>query len=225
MDAGQQTLELDKDALPAFHAAPCSALFVRTDSIYKRFGLDCWDAERDATNYRGDLPVITHPPCRTWSRLAPCVTRARPGEKELAPWAVDQVQKWGGVLEHPAGSKLWDHCKLPPAGGLPDAHGGICIEVDQWHWGHWAKKPTRLYIAGATNIPAMPIRSGRPTHCVTQGKNVRIGHPRFLPRIPDWEREATPELFARWLVEIAASCKQNAEATDPATTKSNTIES
>lgn len=190
-----------------------SILFVRADSIYKTMpGTDCYDIQRDAKTFAGGTPVIVHPPCRTWSSLAPCVTRAKPGEKALAPWAVEQVRKWGGVLEHPAGSKLWAYCKLPPAGGLPDEHGGICLLVDQWHWGHRARKPTRLYIVGAASIPAMPVRVGKPTHCVTQGKGVRVGHPKFLPRVPDWEREATPPAFAEWLIRLAASCKHNAKA-------------
>ena len=187
---------------------PGSALFVRVDSIYKTMGLDCWDSNRDALTWSGGSTVIAHPPCRTWSRLAPCATKAIPGEKELAPWAVTQVQKWGGVLEHPAGSRLFAHCNLPDAGDPPDEHGGIVIEVNQWHWGHRARKMTKLYIVGASSIPAMPVRMGKPTHCVTQGKGVRVGHPKFLPRIPDWEREATPPAFAKFLVEIAASCNQ-----------------
>lgn len=191
-------------------APTCSALFVRADSIYKEMGLDSWDADRDATQWPGGNPVIAHPPCRTWSMLSTCVTRARPREKELAPWAVSQVQRWGGVLEHPAGSKLFAHCGLPEPDGFPDEYGGIVLLVDQWHWGHRAKKPTKLYIVGAGEIPAQPRRDGQPTHCVTQGHGVRVGDPAFLPRIPDWEREATPKDFARWLVEIAESCKQNA---------------
>lgn len=184
-----------------------TALFVEPDSIYKHLGIDAWDRNRDATRWPGGNPVIAHPPCRTWSTLATCVTRATPGEKALAPWAVDQVQRWGGVLEHPAGSRLFAHCGLPVPGGFPDQHGGITIKVNQFHWGHRASKPTLLYIVRSTDIPPEPRRPGRPTHCVTQGHGIRIGHSRFLPRIPDWERQATPVEFARWLIQIASSCR------------------
>lgn len=37
-----------------------------------------------------------------------------PDEKALALWAVEQVRKFGGVLEHPKRSTLW------PAAGLPE---------------------------------------------------------------------------------------------------------
>lgn len=185
-------------------------LFVRADSIYKTLpGVDCYDAQRDARTWPGGCPVVAHPPCRTWGRIAPLVTRATPGEKELGPWAVEQVRRWGGVVEHPAGSRLFAYCGCGVPGGLPDEHGGIVIEVDQFHWGHRAAKPTRLYIVGTLDIPPIPHRDGRPSHCITQGHGVRIGHPAFKPRVPDWEREATPLAFATWLVELARRCSKH----------------
>ena len=179
-----------------------SVLFTRSDSIYKRMGFDCWDLERDALNWPGGCPVIAHPPCRTWSALSHMATRAREGEKELAPWAVRQVQRWGGVLEHPARSKLFTHCGLPRAGEPPDQYGGIVLLLNQWHWGHRASKPTKLYIVGASKLPPRPVRKGIPTHCVGRSKGVRIGHPKFKPEITKPEREETPPDFARWLVQI-----------------------
>jgi hypothetical protein len=187
---------------------PIAALFVRRDSVYKTFPeIDCYDADRDAKSWRGGCPVVAHPPCRTWSMLAPVVTRATPGEKALAAWAVGQVRRWGGVLEHPKGSKLFEHCRCGGRDGKPDRWGGIVLTVDQYHWGHRAAKPTRLYVVGAEDIPPMPHRDGKPTHCITQGHGVRVGHPAFKSRVPDWEREATPPEFARWLVELARNCK------------------
>jgi hypothetical protein len=42
---------------------------------------------------------------------------------------------------------------------------------------------------------------------------VRIGHPLFKSRVPQWEREATPPAFAAWLAELARRCsKHNAES-------------
>lgn len=188
---------------------PVVVLFVRSDSIYKTLpGVDCYDAERDAKTWTGGCPVVAHPPCKTWSRLAPVVTRAKPGEHELGPWAVAQVRQWGGVLEHPAGSSLFAHCGCAVVGGFADAHGGFTLEVDQFHWGHRCAKPTRLYVVGCSSadVPSMPHRDGTPTHCITQGHGVRIGHPAFKSRVPDWEREATPPPFARWLVALARLC-------------------
>ena len=70
-----------------------SVLFARADSNYKALGVDVWDAERDALTWPGGNPVIAHPPCRLWGMLANKVTKAVPGEKELATWAVEQVGK------------------------------------------------------------------------------------------------------------------------------------
>lgn len=100
-----------------------AALFVRADSIYKTIpGVDAWDAERDARRWPGGTPAVYHPPCRAWGVFS---WRAKPreGERECATWAVDQVRRHGGVIEHPAGSKLWAEAGLPEP-GQRDAWGG-----------------------------------------------------------------------------------------------------
>lgn len=179
-----------------------TVLFVRSDSVYKnkKWNLDCYDQQRDARMFAGVGPVIAHPPCRTWGNLRTVATRAPEDEHDLAPWAVDQVRRCGGVLEHPAGSNLFEHC-----GCDADNDVGFLLTVDQFHWGHRCAKPTRLYVVGCSlaDVPAMPYREGSPTHCITQGHGVRMGHPRFKSRVPQWEREATPPEFAVWLVELA----------------------
>lgn len=81
-------------------------LFARRDSIYKSMGLDVWDIDRDARGYMGSAPVIAHPPCRAWGRLAH-MAKPRYDEKELAIFAVNQVRRVGGILEHPEFSGLW----------------------------------------------------------------------------------------------------------------------
>ncbi len=48
-----------------------AALFVQTGGVY--FGLpnvDPWDVKRDARQYAGPWPVVAHPPCSRWCRLA-----------------------------------------------------------------------------------------------------------------------------------------------------------
>jgi len=182
-------------------------LFVRSQSIYKVLGLDCYDSLRDARTFAGDGPVIAHPPCRTWGNLRTVATRAPADEHALGPWAVEQVRRCGGVLEHPAGSTLFEECGCGSAGDC-----GFVLSVDQFHWGHRAAKPTRLYVVGCSpaDVPPMPHREGSPTHCISQGHGVRIGHPLFKSRVPQWERESTPPAFARWLVDLALRCKHNA---------------
>lgn len=182
-------------------SAAVAALFVRSDSIYKRLpGVDAWDAERDARAWPGGVPCVAHPPCRGWGRMRQFASKVRPDEKALGPWAVERVRAHGGVLEHPFDSTLWPHCGLPVPGAVPDAWGGYSIEVDQFHWGHKARKRTWLYIVGVApdDLPALPQRKGNPTHCVRPPKT----YPR-LPCITKAEREHTPHELSRWLVEVA----------------------
>lgn len=102
-----------------------AALFVRADSIYKDMpGVDAWDAERDARTWPGGCPVVAHPPCRAWGRLRQ-FAKPRADEKELALFALQQIRKFGGVLEHPAESSLWNEAFLPKPGEFPDERGGV----------------------------------------------------------------------------------------------------
>jgi len=176
---------------------PIAALFVRHDSIYKVFpGVDCYDVERDAKKWVGGCPVVAHPPCRAWSALAHMST-APQSERDLTPWAVEIVRQWGGVLEHPQRSRIWRELPKP---WMNDRWGTV-IECNQWHWGHVASKPTRLYVCGLSSLPEMPLRSGTPKKTVTGIK----GQPGR--RCTNIEREATPQDFAAWLVEVARKCR------------------
>jgi hypothetical protein len=61
------------------------------------------------------------------------------------------VRKWGGVLEHPWGSHAWKHfglAKPARAGGwiVADNRGGWTCCVEQGQYGHYARKPTLLYV-------------------------------------------------------------------------------
>ena len=126
-----------------------AALFVRQDSIYKRMpGVDAWDIERDARRWPGGCPVIAHPPCRGWGKLS-YFAKPRSGELELGPWAVAQVRRFGGVLEHPKDSKLWAAAGLPRPGQRDD-FGGWTLPITQHWWGHRAEKYTWLYIVGVS---------------------------------------------------------------------------
>jgi len=92
-------------------------LFARDDSRYKELdGYDVYDIHRDARSYCKKMPVIAHPPCRAWGMLSH-MANPREGEKQLAYLALAQVRLNGGILEHPAGSRLWKEAPLPVAGG------------------------------------------------------------------------------------------------------------
>lgn len=185
-------------------AVVVSALFVRKDSIYKELGVDCWDMERDALNWPGGNPVIAHPPCRAWGQLSH-MAKPRPGEKELAFFAIEMIRKYGGVLEHPRASRLWP--EYLPMPGKVDKFGGYSISVDQFWWGHKAKKSTLLYIVGCpiNKLPAIPMRFDALQYTVSSKIKKKSGR-RILKEIPKSEREATPLDFAKWLIEVASRC-------------------
>lgn len=188
-----------------------SILFARSDSIYKTIpGLDVWDEGRDARLWPGGNAVVAHPPCRTWGCLKYFATAAPPHEHALGPWAIEQVRRWGGVLEHPKGSTLFRECGCALPAGLPDQWGGVTVEVDQFHWGHKARKRTLLYIVGAKNLPPFPVRLGKPTHVIDRPgsarKEERPNTAGLLPWVSHKEREATPVDFAKWLVDLALQC-------------------
>jgi hypothetical protein len=172
-----------------------AVLFARADSIYKTLpGVDVWDAHRDARGYPGTAPVVAHPPCRLWSRLS-VFAKAPPEEKELAHFALNQARQYGGVVEHPAGSRLWDEA---------DLSDGWVFAAPQFWWGHKAEKPTRFFISGCSprDLPPIPFVMGEPTHQVGFTRNRRHDK-RYLSRPA---RERTPEDMAKWLVELARRC-------------------
>jgi len=140
-----------------------AALYVETGGCY--FGLpdvDPWDVKRDARLYAGPHPVVAHPPCSRWCRLAGLV-EARWGHKKgddggCFEAALASVRRWGGVLEHPAYSDAWLKFDLP----TPPAHGwqrGMCggwsCHVEQGRYGHVAKKATWLYAYGTNELPSL----------------------------------------------------------------------
>lgn len=187
-----------------------AALFVTTDSVYKTLPCDAWDKERDALKWPGGAPVVAHPPCRTWASLRHC-TKAPLEERQLALWAVQQVRRWGGVLEHPLFSVLWREAGYPRVGG-PDAFGGYSLIVDQFWFGHRAQKRTRLYVCGCgpNDVPPMPIKLGE-APC-TVGLWSKRDRATCRPSIAKREFEATPPDFAAWLLEIARRCRPAAMA-------------
>ena len=185
-----------------------AALYVDPRGPYPKMpGVECWDEARDARLYAGPHPVVAHPPCGPWGRLAR-MCRRQP--RELAPIGVQQVRRWGGVLEHPAGSRLWTECGLPLPGELPDAWGGVTIEVNQVDWGHVAEKRTWLYLVGCrpARYPRMPRRKA--THWVCGSRVPRKSggvRPAHMLVCSSQQRRRTPPAFAEFLVELARKCR------------------
>lgn len=169
--------------------------------------MDPWGIERDARLYRGPHKVVGHPECRAWGNYAkPTIT-----SRALGPLlgddggqfesALNSVRTWGGVLEHPKGSRAFERYGLPrPAGEWSPAPGGWVCEVDQGHYGHVARKPTWLYASGAR--PADLIWG--PSEVAPIGSGARRGN---LESLSKRKRAATPREFAELLIEIARSSR------------------
>ena len=132
--------------------------------------------------------------------------KPREDEKALAPWAIEQIRRFGGVLEHPANSKLWPELNLPVP-GKRDLYGGWTLPIHQHWWGRRAEKKTRLYIVGCDpkDIPDIPLRIDEPTHVIGDVGRAGMGK---RPEVSKAEREQTPKELAIWLCELARRCSQ-----------------
>jgi hypothetical protein len=141
-----------------------AALYVEPAGCYiGQPGVDPWDEARDARDYRGAHPVVAHPPCQRWGRFWHGSTR-KPHQYKLGDdggcfeSALRAVNRWGGVIEHPADTRAWaaHDIQAPPRAG-----GWVCAEdisrttlpaftccVYQGHYGHASGKATWLYVAG-----------------------------------------------------------------------------
>ncbi len=183
-----------------------AALFVETNGVY--FGLpdvDPWDSARDARKYDGPHSVVAHPPCERWGNYwsgGPSATRRRLLGDDAGCFAsaLASVARFGGVLEHPAGSRAWRTFGLPipPSGGgwVVDGHLWSC-SVEQGHYGHTAPKNT--WLLASTDVPPMEL---------TWSKSGRRGRVELLSRR---QRMATPVAFRDALLMIARECKYASE--------------
>jgi hypothetical protein len=189
-----------------------AALYVQRGGVY--FGLpdvDPWDEARDARLYAGPWPVVAHPPCSTWSCLAP-INRARYGHAVGADGgcfaaALASVRRWGGVLEHPALSRAWAaHGIGAPArwGWQRNLDGSWLCEVSQAAYGHRAAKMTRLLVISLA-APS-PMRWERPaaSGIVSFLANHAVAD---LPRLPSREAKATPLAFRDALLSLARGAR------------------
>lgn len=148
-----------------------AALYIDEHGPYPKMpGVDAWGMTRDARTYDGPHPVVAHPPCGPWGAFAH-MCKSPEQDPALAIRAVEQVRRWGGVLEHPRRSRLWAHVGLPAPGGPADAYGGRTIEVDQVEWGHAAHKRTWLYLVRVPDdaIEDPPFPGRQPTHDLMGG--------------------------------------------------------
>lgn len=192
-----------------------AALFVQRGGVYWDLpDVDPWDEARDARLYAGPHPVVAHPPCSRWCRLAGLV-EARWGHRRgddggCFEAALKAVRTWGGVLEHPAYSDAWSAFDLPHpprhGGWVRSLWGGWSTHVEQGRYGHVAKKATWLYAVGV-ELPALrwgyvPDRSpGLVSWC-------RNHNPHDTrPRVGKRAASRTPVEFRDVLLGMARSAK------------------
>ncbi len=192
-----------------------AALFVAKNGAYFGLdGVDPWDEARDARLYTGPHPVVAHPPCSRWCRLAGLV-EARWGHKRgddggCFESALRSVRTYGGVLEHPAYSDAWKAFNLPRpsrhGGWQRGACGGWSCHVEQGQYGHLAKKATWLYAFGA-DLPDLKWGSSPDSDSRALvswcGNHTKAFDKR--PRIGKKQASATPPAFREILIAMAKS--------------------
>jgi hypothetical protein len=173
-----------------------AVLCVAKNSIYKTLDVDCYDIDRDVRSFDRSCTIVAHPPCRSWSAYCAHQAKPLPGEKELGPLCVEILKECGGVLEHPAHSRLWDHCKLPQPGSR---QGDIfCQEVNQSWWGDSRLKKTWLLFCKCEPLP-IPFRL-----------HDTRGDRRRWQLMSKHQRSATHPEFAKWLVATAGQLQAHA---------------
>lgn len=197
-----------------------AALYVQKGGFYYGLdGVDPWDEERDARKYDGPWPVVAHPPCQRWINLA-FANYARWGGNHNRPGndggcfaaALRAVQRYGGVLEHPASSHAWTQygllrpyghgwCYQPDVAFTAGRGGYHVSEVWQSAYGHRARKRTWLLFAGKKAPPEMNWRRLSGTHQV--GFQDQRGKARNKPTLSSAESNRTPPAFCRALLDLA----------------------
>lgn len=215
----ERSEQLSETTAGAVVRVDVAVLFADPKGVYANVpGVDLWDETRDARLYEGTNPVVAHPPCARWSRLAG-FTEARFGYKRgedggCFAAALGAVREWGGVLEHPAYSSAFAHYGLP----IPtwkygwtsslDDEGWSCY-VEQGRYGLPVKKATWLY---AVDVDLPELRWG----FTPDGEGERPNGP--WGGIDGWRdswttkaqggTSRTPEEFRDALLEIARSSRK-----------------
>lgn len=190
-----------------------AALYVQTGGVY--FGLpnvDPWDEKRDARLYAGPWPVVAHPPCQLWVNFA-ALNFKRWGGEHNRPGndggrflsALRSVERFGGILEHPAFSLAWARFGLatPHKGRWTKSGLGWVAEVAQSAYGHPARKLTWLFAQGV-KLPELDW--SRPAGTAQCGFFDRI-----KPTIRGRAASATPLPFRDLLISIAKSAAPSSE--------------
>lgn len=178
---------------------PISVLFVRRNSTYFEYDdIEVYTARRNALTFDFQSSIIAHPPCRLWSKMSH-FSNADPLEKTLGIYAINAARIVGGIVEHPAGSRLFKYmdCGTP---SRPDAYGGYIISINQSWFGHPCQKRTYLYICGLPYSDIPPITPNFSPHTHTVGSATSKTK---LIQASQRIREYTPPALCEWLISTA----------------------
>jgi hypothetical protein len=210
-----------------------AALYVETGGSYWNLpDVDPWDEARDARKYDGPWPVVAHPPCQRWGKMwfgQPLTVKKTGVRKELGDddgcfaAALAAVRKNGGVIEHPWGSLAWPHFGLTVpdrAGGwiMADFLGGWTCCVEQGAYGHYARKPTLLYVFGVApeDLPSLEWGYRHPTFDPAVVERMGLERAKRLGEVgargggtDSSPRIGTPAPFRELLISIARSVRRS----------------
>jgi hypothetical protein len=188
-----------------------NALFVEKNGVYSSIpGVDVWDIERDAMLFRGNAPVVAHPPCNLWGRFA-IINYERWGGVHNIPrndggmfgFALSKVRSNCGVLEHPAHSYAWDAFRLvkplTPGWNYCGRNEYVC-EVWQSAYGHRARKKTWLLYCGEKPFELRWDKI-EGTHQI--GFHDQRGNHKNKPTISGKKASETPIQFRDELIRLA----------------------
>ena len=172
-----------------------AALCVAPNSVYKTMaGVEAFDKARDVRQFAGGMPVVAHPPCRAWSAYTSHQAKPEPGEAELGLICAEWLRREGGVLEHPAHSRLFAAAGLPAPG---TRRGDLfTVPVQQAWWGYPKRKATWLFFS---RVDMQMLEFPYSEHDSRAG----LGDRRRQQLMSKHQRAATHPALAQWLVDAA----------------------
>lgn len=204
-----------------------AALYVEPKGCYVGVpSVDPWDEARDARKYAGPHPVVAHPPCQRWGRFWHGSTR-KPHQYKLGDdggcfdAAYNAINRWGGVIEHPADSHAWAHMGLPKP---PREGGWIQVPSRMWnslmftccvyqgHYGHPSGKPTWILTSRILREDLPELKWGKTEQRLPEWMVERYGYEKARRigvvamvggKNKTAIRNATPEPFRDLLLSIA----------------------
>ena len=177
-----------------------AALCVAPNSIYKKMlGVECFDQKRDVRSFAGGMPIVAHPPCRAWSAYTAHQAKPADGERELGLLCADWLRSEGGVLEHPAHSRLFPAAGLPlPGQRIGDLFTMLVLQA--W-WGYPMRKATWLCFS-RIDVRELDVPY------VEHDSRAGLGDRRRQQVMSKHQRAATHPALADWLVSAARTTNQ-----------------